>query len=425
MLRFLITFLLLGLLLPDAWLTKVWNGEVRGLVLLAFLASFMQNAIWPIASQMAEAQRESVRVNRLNALIAATHLGIILLLWKIGRLTLPLIFIALALEWAIAGWLAARLYWRQDSQDHSEVESPDRASTAWREFWHYCKPFVPYTALGFVYAFADRWMLQHWGGATEQAFYAVAAQFATVVLLATTSILRIFWKEIAEAYHRKDRARMERLYLKVSRGLYFVSAVVAGGLLPWAGEIIKLVLGTSYSGGATTLMLMFLYPVHQSMGQIGGTMLYATGHTRAQVVIGLFTMLISLVVAYFMMAPSSSLEIPGLALASKGLAYKMLMIQVVQVNVVAWFIARRILICQFDWGYQVVGLAIAALAGFLAKLMVINWISAPVMVVMSLSGPPYLVIMAAALYLFPWMAGVGRADIHNAIFTMKRALCNI
>jgi len=86
--------------------------------------------------------------------------------------------------------------------------------------------------------------------------------------------------------------------LKVSRVLFFVGAVVAGGLIPWSEEVISVMLGDAYIAGTVTLMIMFLYPVHQSMGQIGGTMLYATEKTRVQVVLGLSFMAASIVVVY-------------------------------------------------------------------------------------------------------------------------------
>ena len=83
-------------------------------------------------------------------------------------------------------------------------------------------------------------------------------------------------------------------------------------------------------------------------------MLYATEKTRIQVVLGLVFMAISIVVIYFMLAPST-MTIPGLELASQGLAIKMVVMQLIQVNIMAWFIAK-IFGWKLDWTYQVVGL---------------------------------------------------------------------
>src|SRR5947207_804256 len=140
------------------------------------------------------------------------------------------------------------------------------------------------------------------------------------------------------------------------------------------------------------------------MGQIGGTTLYATGNTRIQVLLGIATMAASLVVAYFMMAPSTAF-VPGLDLASKGLAYKMVVLQVVSVNVQAWLIART-LGWEYDWVYQFVALPIAIAIGWLSKLIVVNVLTAPSLVLMSAAGVVHLLLMVLVVRLLPAMAGL-------------------
>jgi len=195
--QFVVSLFLVALVLPESTLQIVWNGESKSLIVLALVATFMQQHVWGIASQMAEASRQTVRVQTLNTLVILIHLVVVVSLWWFGELTIPLIFAALIVEWSIAGWLAAKMYQQRQNIDSEQVV--DTPKSVFKEFWHYCLPFIPYAWLGFAHDFADRWMLQHWGGSSEQAYYAVAQQFAAVALLATTSILRIFWKEIAEA----------------------------------------------------------------------------------------------------------------------------------------------------------------------------------------------------------------------------------
>lgn len=409
--QFLFSLLIVGILLPDSIIDLVWQGEPRVIVVLALVATFMQQNVWSIASQMAEAQRATIRVQRLNTLVVLFHLVVVVTLWLGGQLFIPLVFIALIAEWSVAGWFAARMYGQVDILPTDAESEQETVVSVFLEFWNYCKPFIPYVWLGFLYEFADRWLLQHWGGAIEQAYYAVAQQFAAVALLATTSILRIFWKEIAEARHQGNDEMVRSLYQKVSKGLYFIGALTAGGLLPWTGEIIELLLGTAYSEGRVTMMLMILYPVHQSMGQIGGTMLYATGQTRMQVIIGLVFMATSILVVYFMLAPEHML-IPGFGLASQGLAFKMVIMQLIQVNIMAWFIAK-IFGWKFEWTYQLFGLGVAVIAGWTAKLAVGSLITAHVIALMAATGVIYLILVGTAVYMFPWILGIGREDIRQ------------
>jgi len=412
--QFLFSLLIVGLLLPDSIIDLVWKNESKLIIVLALVATFMQQSVWSIASGMAEAQRHTIRVQRLNTVVIIVHLAVVIALWLGGELLLPLLFIALIVEWAIAGWLAAKMY---QALDNSLIESDinnDTAGSVFKEFWSYCKPFIPYAWLSFAHDFADRWMLQHWGGASEQAYYAVALQFSSIALIATTSILRIFWKEIAEAKHQGDEEKVKKLYQKASRGLYFFGALLAGGMIPWSNEIISLVLGPTYSSGAFTLMLMFLYPVHQSMGQIGSTMLYATENTRLYVNIGLVVMSISLIVVYFMLAPKDAF-ISGFGMASQGLALKMVVIQLISVNIIAWFIARKFG-WKFDWMYQVIGLGAAVITGWFAKFFVVSIIATNVIVQILISSIFYMLILYFVVYAMPWIAGLDRDEMNSYLF---------
>ena len=341
-----ISLVVVWLMLPDALIGQIWVGEDRTLIALALLASFMQGLVWTSASQMAEAYRETVNLQRLNTLVVCVHLCVMVALWHLDQLAIPLVFTALIIEWGIAAWLASRMYRTQGVPRQNEHGTVKTLSAIVSEYFRYCGPMIPYVWLAFAHDFADRWMLQAWGGASEQAYYGVAQQFSAVALLATSSILGVLWKEVAEAAHRNDLQRLSYLYSKVSRILYFVASATACGLLPWSNELLALTVGEDYSGGAVTLMLMLLYPIHQSLGQIGGTLLYATENVRLQVKLNVFVMATSLVFAYVMMAPPDAF-IPGLNLRSGGLAWKMLIVQAVSVNLLMWFIAR-----SFDWKFH-------------------------------------------------------------------------
>jgi O-antigen/teichoic acid export membrane protein len=403
-LQFVLSIVAIAVMLPEEWVETLWKGESRIFVLLGFVAAFMQGTVWLIACQMAEASRQTIREQRLGTLVVLVHLGVVVALWIGGALFIPLIFAALALEWGLAAWFAARLYHGRSSAEAQQ----DTARSVWREFWQYCLPFMPYAALGFAHDFANRWMLQHWGGAVQQAYYAVAAQFAALALLATSSILQILWKEIAEAHYQNNQARVEALYRRACRFLYFVAAVVAGGLLPWAADILSLTVGGQYAGGVFSLSLMLIFVVHQSIGQISGTMLYATGRQRTQVLVGVFGMVASLIGAYIAMAPTD-LPLPGLALGSEGLAAELVIVQILQVNLQVWLIAK---VCawKYDWTYQIVSIAVAVVAGVLARFAVTSVISGPAWLLMAIAAILHVGVAASVLWLLPRIAGVERSD---------------
>lgn len=407
-LQFLIPLLLVGLVFPSHWVETIWLGEQRGLVLLAFMAAFMQGSVWPVIQRAGESQRRTRHVQGLGVIVVAVHLVAMTVLWWLGALGLYAIFAAIAVEYLVAAFVAHRPF--EHATDGSSETSNDDGAPTFRHFVQYCLPLVPYAWMSFAYVFVDRWMLQRFGGEVEQAYYAIGAQFSSIALIATSSVLSVFWKEIAEAHHQGDDARTAMLYQKVSRLLFLVGAVIAGFLIPWAEDLLRLLLGVAYVGGATTLAIMFLYPVHQSMGQIAGTMLYATERVPIQVITGIVFMAISIAVTYVVLAPTDYV-IPGLGMASEGLAIKMVALQLIQVNVVTYIIAR-IWRWRFDWLFQPVSLVGCAALGWLAHLAsaLVNSAAHP-LVAIGLGGILYLALLVPFVCSMPWLAGMTRKEL--------------
>jgi len=405
--QFVVPLLVIGLLLPAQWIETIWRGQQRGLVLLAFAATYMQNSVWAVVQQAGESQRKTLLVQAIGVAVVVVHLLVVALLWLTGTLGLSAVFAVLAVEYFAASLIAQKWLPFDDTRHDSE----DQLRPLLRKYLVYCLPMVPYAAMGFVQEFADRWLLQTFGGGIQQAFYAVGAQFAAIALLATTSILRIFWKEVAEAHHQKDHARAHRLYQRVSRLLFLIGAVVAGFLIPWSPDLLRRLLGAAYVGGATTLAIMFLYPIHQSMGQIGNTVLFATERVNLQVITGIATMLVGLVASYFMIAPPTA-RIPGLGLQSQGLAIKMVGVQLVSVNVIAYLVAR-VWDQPFDWIYQPVSLVGCVAIGWLSHSASVVALGASpnLLLLMTVAAFVYVPLIGGFVYVLPWTAGLTRTEL--------------
>ena len=416
--QFVVPLCVVGLLFPSQWIEVIWRGEQRSLVLLAFAAAFMQNSLWPVVQQFGESRRQTLWVQGVGVAIVATHLLAMVLLWLIGGLGLYAIFTAIAVEYVAAAIVMHK--WLPNRASNDSMLTEAAPASVLRLYLRYCLPLIPYAWIGFAYEFADRWLLQSYGGSVQQAYYAVSAQFAGIALIATSSILNIFWKEIAEAHYNADHARTHLLYRRSSRILFLVGAIAAGYLSPWAAELLRLILSAAYAGGASTLAIMFLYPVHQSIGQIGGTMLYATERVTLLAVLGIGFMMVSMGVTYLVLAPADAL-VPGLGLASEGLALKMVGLQIVQANIIAYVIAR-IWKWRFDWAYQPVSLLGCLALGWVAHRAATDLASGswPVPAVMALGGVLYLMLTAALVYAMPWLAASTRSQLLSEASLMLR-----
>lgn len=406
-LQLLIAIGVIGLLFPTQWIAAIWHGEQRGLVLLAFTATFMQFSIWPTVQQAGESQRGTFWAQGVGVGVSCTHLVAVILLWNIGLLGLYAIFAAIAIEYLVAAVILQKHYvYASVEADEQVIREP-----LFRKYLDYCLPLVPVSLFGFAYNFIDPWLMQRYGGSVKQAYYSVAAQIAAVALIATTSVVQIFWKEIAEAHHRKDHERTFKLYRKISRLLFFVGAVMAGFLMPWSEYLLNLILGASYVGGAVTLAIMCLYPVHQSMGQIGATMLYATERGSLINVYGIAVQTVSMLATYFVLAPRDAV-VPGLGLGSEGLALKMVLINLISANGVAYIIAR-VLKWPFDWVYQPVSLLGCLGLGWVTESLMTLWVvpDSHWLVAAGLGSVSYLLLIAGFVYALPWLIGLTRDEL--------------
>lgn len=415
----LLIILLIVLFLPDSIREKIWLGHPFSLILLALFTSFTMNQLWRFTAQIGESIRDTVGVQIRNLTIAVTYLICVLLLAGLHVVSIKNLFLLNIILYFLFSFLYG---WRIYEAGILSRKEKEDLKDVFREFKSYCFPLVIYTWAGFLYSFADYWLLQKFGGSVQQGYYAIGARFSALSLIATTSMLQVLWKEIAEAHFHGNMERVRLLYQQVSRSLYFIGAVISCIMIPFSQEILALLLGPSYKAAWLPLSLMFLYPVHQAMGQINGTMLYSIGKTKATSAIGLVNMGISIPTAYILLA-SKSATIPGLQLGAFGMALKMVGCQLITVNLMAFWVARYIN-TTFDWTHQIHVLLLLLPIGFLSKsfsqhLLSLWSFDRYIILVIAVSSIFYLVSVGILIRFFPPIAGLNRDQINHGLAWLR------
>lgn len=409
-LQFALPLAAIALILPEQFVAVLWVKHDRNIVLLAFIAVFMQQQAWQTMMQVGESMRRTAFVQLLSLGLALLHLAIIVLLWQARMLSVSLLFILTIAEYLVATYIAIRVLFKLSAEAAGEFSW----SATLREYRAYCVPLILYSWVGFANVYIENWLLQLFGGSVEQAYFAVGSQFSAGCRVATSAMLHIFWKEIAEAHKAGNLVRVEYLYRRVSRFLFMVSAAISGLLVPWSAQIAGAILGPSFVAGASVLAVMLLYPLHASLGQIVGTMYLATGRNTPQVIIGIVSMTLSIPLTYFLLAPAD-LAVPGLALGGMGMAIKMVGTTVITTNVMAWWLARQYR-WSFSWQHQFVATAaclglgwlgwrVAQLAGGLLQLNLPTEFA--------LGAIAYALMLAAYLWLHPAIIGMGRDELQT------------
>jgi O-antigen/teichoic acid export membrane protein len=333
--QLLFVTLAVGFLTPKFLLDLIWRGSDRKLVILALLAAYLQSSLWAIIVQIGESQRLTGIVQTAGGVVGLINCGLMFQLLKHEAMSVELVFQIIICEWGVALFLVFRLF----AFPNVVTDSKWDIYSMLKEFGSYCIPLIPYSWFSFIYEFSDRWLLQTYGGSVQHAFYGLGQQYGTIAGVATTSLLNVFWKEIAEAYSLGCQDRVNDLYIFVLKSLYLLASVISGFLVPWAPSLISLTLGESFRGGGITLMIMLLYPIHQSMGQVCGAMMYATGHVKASVLLGVGSMIVSVMLTAVLLIPKFGIA-GGLGDSSMVFASKTLLVQVISVNLLSNYIVR-------------------------------------------------------------------------------------
>ena len=147
--------------------------------------------------------------------------------------------------------------------------------------------------------------------------------------------------------------------------------------------------------------------------------------TKTKSQFGLAFMVISIVVVYLFLAPRYAV-IPGLNLGAVGVSLKMVICQLIEINLSMFFVAKYIEI-KFDWYYQIYTLSFLLAISFFCKISIglqldFLELSDQTILFIALSGVLYLGIVVVLLYRFPALVGMSKCEIDHHISRLKKML---
>ncbi|MDC0065528.1 oligosaccharide flippase family protein [Verrucomicrobia bacterium] len=156
-----VSLLFIAILTPDEWLEKIWGGESRVRVLVAFVAVFMQQQVWNMVAQIGESQRFTVRVQSINVAVVTVHLAAVAGMLWLDALSIERICYFITAEIMVACVVAYFLF---PMTYTDEVETPQHV---FKEYWKFCLPLIPRTWMIMIMGYADTRLLQHYGGGSR------------------------------------------------------------------------------------------------------------------------------------------------------------------------------------------------------------------------------------------------------------------
>jgi len=273
----------------------------------------------------------TISVEIIKILHKIASLGLILYFIHIIGLSLDNYFyfhyISLISFLIILSWL----FWKKDIFKNLKFSDfYSKFSSLLKEFIEYCHPLVLYSIVLSLVGIFDIWLLQSVAGSREMGFYGVAYSLSAMAFLFSSAMTPIITREYSKFYGNGDIKSIRKLFLKYIPMLYSISAFFSIFISLHSQTILDIFISSDeFKEAYLVLVIMFLYPIHQTYGQLSGGLFYATGETKLlrniSLFIAPFSILVSIILIFF------------LKLGAIGLALKMVIVQFIGVNIQLYF----------------------------------------------------------------------------------------
>lgn len=281
------------------------------------------------------------------------------------------------------------------------------------EFYKYSAPLFTYTAVGLIAGLFDRWLLQLYAGSIQQGYYGLSYQIGAICFIFTSAMTPLIMREYSIAFGEQNKEKMQQLFLRFIPMLYSIAAVISIFLFLQADKISLIFGGDQFRNANTAIAIMAFYPIHQTYGQLSGSIFYATDQTKLYRNIACFTILAGLPITFFLIAPK---HLFGLDLGSTGLAIKMVSIQFIGVNIQLWYNCRYLhLSFKKLFSHQFLSVLLFLIIGYTFTSLVDHFVNNYIISFL-ISGVLYALGVLVILLTIPSIFSISKEEIGKYFF---------
>lgn len=266
-----------------------------------------------------------------------------------------------------------------------------------------------------LFSYFDRWFLQIINGSTSQGFYSLSYRLSTICILFTGAMNPIFIQTVARAHAANNFIQISYIFKKM-HVFYFMAAFLSIFISFNAKEIVFLIGGDKYSGAIIPLIIMMLYPIHQTYGRFCGDMLISMERTDLYRNINIISLPIGIIISYLFLAPSYYL-LPGMNLGATGLALKMVIAQIIVVNIMLLFVGKILKQSFYKYLFmQVISLIPLIMIGYTITVLKDYFLSfrynvTNILLSMFVFGCIYMILTIIFCLIFPGIVGLSRSEL--------------
>jgi len=401
---------------------RLWPAQEMTYV---YLAAIFVILTWVsgLVVQMADAYGVTVATEKTRIGQKMLGLAVLLILYVLHQLRLAqfffynyliLLFLISAFVWII---LKKGFY---PKSDHALTKKQIRTYS--REFYHYSHPLFMAALIGNIAFILDRWWLQIFAGSEQQGFYGFACLIGTAYMLFTNAMQPLLMREFAITYVKRDYEQMTSIFRRYIPSFYSLAAFFSCFVAVQAEKVIFLMGGDKFIDAKAAVTIMAFFPIHQSYGQLSGSLLFATDQTILMRNISITTALIGVPITYFLVAPVDKM---GLNAGAAGLALKMVLMQFIIVNIQLYFNAKMLNLKFWRYvGHQLVIVGCLLIIALAASLSIDFFFKTQARMIISfiLAGILYTFLSVGMAYLFPRAFGLNRDDINSIVTKIQQKM---
>jgi len=418
----IVSLMVIGLVIITQWgsiYIKIWPNQN---IFYIYLAAILAILTWitQIFSSMADAYAITVYAEKAKILQKIIGLILISLLFVSHQLNLANFFYYNYIIWF---FLCVVFIWIMELKGSSILKNLNlpfkKIKEYIREFYHYSHPLFIYAIVGLIEGIFDRWLLQLYGGSIQQGFFSLSNQIGVFCFLFTSALTPLIMREFSVVYAKKDYVAMAYIFRRFIPLFYSISAYLSCFIALQADKVIYISVGSTYKGALMAVTIMAFFPIHQTYGQLSGSVFYATGQTKLYRNIGITFMLIGLPLTYFLIAPKQNM---GLGAGAVGMAVKMVLLNFVAVNVQLYFNSKFL---KFSFrkylGHQLVSVGCLLALAMISKFFVDKVLGMGTQIILSfiLGGIFYTLMAAIFVYCAPVIFGINKQDIQFILKYIK------
>jgi O-antigen/teichoic acid export membrane protein len=401
---------------------KLWVGVAP---LYVFLALFWGLLFWinQIIVRITDARGLSVKGEITNIFQKTFGTSLLIILFIAQTINLFTLFIYHISMLILLAVLWARMLRRNEINLFPSVKLEREVIKHYaKELYDFSSPLIVIGLFVFIIGFADRWLLQVFGGSSEQGYYSLALKIASICFMFTKSMSPLFQRELALFHSVGKNPEMGKLFLRVVPILFSISALICFFVALQAEKISLIMGGDDFVNAKYSVAIMALYPIHQTYGQLNSAVFFASGSTKLYRNINIVNLFIGLSLTLLFISPR---EYYGLQMGSFGMALKMFLAQIIGQNIMLWYSAKLLRISFMRlFTQQVISIVvIGSIAG--TTIIGANYISSNPILSISLSLVLYLSAISGLIYLFPSLFSINQNDKARLLAFARQRLFHI